>query len=193
MKFLKNINIPNTLTFFRISLIPAFVLFFYLPIKWGHLIAACIFSLAAITDWVDGYLARTLKQTTKFGTFLDPVADKLMVSVALVLVVGEFKTGYIALPAAVIVGREIVISALREWMAEIGKRTSMAVSTITKTKTAVQMVALILLLLHTPSGYKIWEIIGIPLLYVAVILTLWSMVMYLKAAWPDLNVFNEQQ
>src|SRR5437016_3797022 len=129
-------NLPNILTLIRIAVIPFLVLVFYLPVSWGHIAAAMIFTLAAITDWLDGYLARSLKQATKLGAFLDPVADKLMVSIALVLIVGEpqfqFITlpsgGYsipiaaITIPAAIIVSREIIVSALREWMAEIGKR-----------------------------------------------------------------------
>lgn len=182
------INIPNLLTSFRIILIPAFVMFFYFPGRIGHLLAAGIFALAAITDWFDGYLARNLNQTTKFGEFLDPVADKLMVAVALLLVVGELGSAYVAIPAAVIVGREITISALREWMAEIGKRTSVAVGFIGKIKTTVQMVAMILLLLYYP-GDGIWLlIIAMILLYIAAMLTLWSMFMYLQAAWPDLTI-----
>ena len=181
------VNIPNFLTFFRILLMPAFILAFYWPSRYGHLISAAIFAFAAITDWFDGYLARTLKQTTKLGAFLDPVADKIMVAIALVLVVGEFGTAYIALPAAVIVCREIVISALREWMAEIGKRTSVAVSKMAKYKTTLQMIALVALVMYRPEGLVLWKILGIILLYIAAIMTLWSMIIYLKTAWSDLT------
>lgn len=187
------INVPNSLTLFRISLMPAFILFFYLPWHLGHPIAAIIFFIAALTDWFDGYLARSLKQTTKFGAFLDPVADKLMVALALVMIVGEFGSAYIALPAAVIIGREIIISALREWMAEIGKKTSVAVGKVAKIKTAFQMAALVSLLVYHPGGEKIWQIIGITLLYIAVVLTLWSMIMYLKAAWLDLTLSKDKR
>jgi CDP-diacylglycerol---glycerol-3-phosphate 3-phosphatidyltransferase len=187
-------NVPNILTIFRILLIPAFVIVFYLPGKMGHFLAAATFSLAAITDWLDGYLARNLNQTTRFGEFLDPVADKLMVAIALVLVVAYLGSAYVAIPAAVIVGREIVISALREWMAEIGKRTSVAVGFIGKIKTAVQMLAMVSLLLYHPKYYSIWLLVfGLLLLYIAAVLTLWSMVMYLKVAWPDLTLFREQE
>lgn len=186
-------NVPNILTLARILSMVAFIIFFYLPIKWGHSIAAFIFSCAAITDWLDGYLARNLKQATKLGAFLDPVADKIMIAIALLLVVGEIGSGYVALPAAVIVSREIVISALREWMAEIGKRTSVAVSKVAKIKTTLQMFALILLLIYRPGGVIFWKILGMILLYVAAILTLWSMIMYLKTAWPDLTLAREKQ
>lgn len=187
-----NMNIPNILTFIRISLIPAVVLLFYLG-SLGHVLAAIVFALAALTDWLDGYLARNLNQTTRFGEFLDPVADKLMVAIALILVVAELGTIYIAIPAAVIVGREIVISALREWMAEIGKRVSVAVGFIGKIKTAAQMLALVLLLLYRPGYGKGFLLGGMCLLYFAVALTLWSMYIYLKIAWPDLTLTREKE
>lgn len=187
------LNIPNILTLLRIVLIPVFVVFYYLPVPWGHWLAVGIFVVAAITDWLDGYLARNLKQGTKFGSFLDPVADKLMVAVSLVLVVGQMGSAYVAVPAAIIVGREIVISGLREWMAEIGKRTSVAVSQISKFKTVVQMVALVLLLLYKPSSPLVLKWSGLILLYVAVILTLWSMFMYLRAAWSDLTLSSNKE
>lgn len=180
-------NIPNLLTFLRILLIPIFVLVFYLPFKNSHIVTAIIFSIAALTDWLDGYLARTLRQTSKLGAFLDPVADKLIVAVALVLLVGEKNLAYLAIPAAVIVSREIVVSALREWMAEIGKRAHIAVSFLGKIKTAVQMIALILLLAYKPGEWIWFGTVGYFLLYVAAILTLWSMLIYLKAAWHELR------
>lgn len=182
-------NIPNLLTIIRIFLIPAIVLSFYLPGKFGHGLATIIFACAALTDLFDGYLARNLNQATRFGAFLDPVADKLIVSIALILVVAELGKAYVAIPAAVIIGREIAISALREWMADIGKRTSVAVSYMAKIKTTLQMFAVGSLLLYCPkcaSGYK-YLIVGLILLYVAAGMTLWSMYMYLKAAWPDLT------
>jgi CDP-diacylglycerol--glycerol-3-phosphate 3-phosphatidyltransferase len=169
------------------------VVLYYLPVSWAHVSAAILFTLAAITDWLDGYLARNLKQTTAFGAFLDPVADKLMVAVALVLVVGELRLPFLAIPAAIIVGREIVVSALREWMAEIGKRTSLAVNMVAKIKTTVQMSALILLLLYRPGDSLILQYLGSFLLYIAAILTLWSMIMYLKIAWPDLTLSSEKE
>jgi CDP-diacylglycerol---glycerol-3-phosphate 3-phosphatidyltransferase len=178
------LNIPNYLTLFRIALIPVFVLMFYLPFSWSHFATALIFGLAAITDWLDGYLARRLGQMSRFGAFLDPVADKLMVAVALVLLVQENPTMLLAIPALVIIGREIAISALREWMAEIGERAHVAVSMIGKFKTTAQMVAILLLLYHAPIGPVPVYGIGVVLLYVAAILTLWSMFVYLRAAWP---------
>lgn len=189
-----NLNIPNTLTLIRIFLIPVFVVVFYLPFEWSNLSCAIIFTLAAITDYFDGFLARTLKQVSPFGEFLDPVADKLMVVVALVLLVGRPHIVYVAIPAAIIVGREIVVSALREWMAEIGKRASVAVSFIGKFKTAVQMVAVIVLLAYRPEVSPQWfGLTGYILLYLAALLTLWSMIMYLKAAWPNLMMSNNER
>lgn len=194
-------NIPNILTLIRIFLIPVMVIFFYLPFWWGHFAAAVVFVAACLTDWLDGYLARSLKLSTRLGAFLDPVADKLMVSVALVMIVGESQFQFISapnsvisipsamitIPAAVIVGREIVVSALREWMAELGKRTSVAVSRLGKFKTALQMIALTVLLFCGPTTSTFIIVLGFIMLYLAAILTIWSMVIYLKAAWPDLR------
>jgi len=182
-----NLNIPNILTLLRIALIPIFVLVFYLPVPWAHAASALIFALAAVTDWLDGYLARRLGQMSKFGAFLDPVADKLMVVIALVLLVQENHSPWFAVPAAIIVGREIVISALREWMAELGKRQKVAVSVVGKIKTIAQMVALLLLLYRDPLFGLPTLTIGFVLLYIAAALTLWSMVMYIQAAWPSLT------
>jgi CDP-diacylglycerol--glycerol-3-phosphate 3-phosphatidyltransferase/cardiolipin synthase len=181
------ITTPTLLTLLRIALIPVFVLFFYLPVSWAHIAATAVFSLAAITDWVDGYLARRLGQTSAFGAFLDPVADKLMVAVALILIVQAEPTPWLAIPAAVIIGREITVSALREWMAEIGKSSKVAVSPLGKIKTTAQMTALIVLLYHEPLwGLPLREI-GYISLYIAAVLTLWSMVGYLKKAWTSLG------
>jgi CDP-diacylglycerol--glycerol-3-phosphate 3-phosphatidyltransferase len=179
-------TIPNILTLLRIILIPVLVLVFYSPLEWSYQISAAIFGLAAVTDWLDGYLARRLQQLSVFGAFLDPVADKLMVTVALVLLVQDNPSPLFAVPAAVIVGREIAISALREWMSEIGERTKVAVSIIGKIKTTIQMVAILLLLYKLPLGPFPAHDVGIILLYVAAILTLWSMLVYLRAAWPIL-------
>jgi CDP-diacylglycerol--glycerol-3-phosphate 3-phosphatidyltransferase/cardiolipin synthase len=179
-------TIPNILTLVRIILIPVLVLVFYAPLEWSYQISAAIFGLAAVTDWLDGYLARRLQQLSVFGAFLDPVADKLMVTVALVLLVQDNPSPLFAVPAAVIVGREIAISALREWMSEIGERTKVAVSIIGKIKTTIQMVAILLLLYKLPLGPFPSHDVGIVLLYVAAILTLWSMLVYLRAAWPIL-------
>ena len=157
-------NFPNTLTLMRIAIIPVFVVIFYLPFEWSHLTTAVIFALASITDWLDGYLARIWKQTSQLGAFLDPVADKLIVIVALILLVGDPTLPHIAIPAAIIAGREIVISALREWMAELGKRASVAVSFIAKIKTFIQMLAVIALLAHNVDSPVALDIIGFILL-----------------------------
>ncbi len=178
-------NIPNLLTLLRILLIPVIAALYYLPFHWVPATTAIIFTIAAITDWLDGYLARSLNQTSSFGRFLDPVADKLIIAVVLVLLVSDHHLPYLSLPAAVIIGREIVISALREWMAELGKRASVAVSMLGKSKTFIQMLALIVLLAARDVGGN-WLLLGYVLLYVAALLTLWSMLIYLRAAWPEL-------
>jgi CDP-diacylglycerol--glycerol-3-phosphate 3-phosphatidyltransferase/cardiolipin synthase len=181
------LNLPNLLTLLRVLLIPVFVAVYYLPFKWAHLVCAVIFTVAALTDILDGYLARRLGQTSAFGAFLDPVADKLMVATALVLLVAAYPSPWLAIPALVIVGREIAVSGLREWMAGIGERTTVAVSVVGKIKTVLQMVALILLIYQAPLGpFPTWTV-GMVLLYVAVILTLWSMYAYLDSAWPALS------
>lgn len=178
-------SLPNTLTLMRILLIPVFIILFYLPFPWAHSVAAAIFALACFTDWLDGFLARKLEQMSPFGAFLDPVADKLLVASSLLLLVGAKNLDYITIPAIVIVGREIVISALREWMAEIGSRASVTVSFIGKIKTTLQMIALFLLIAFSPNQ-SWWGVLGFILLYVAAILTIWSMVVYLSIAWPQL-------
>lgn len=178
------LNVPNTLTLTRIMLIPVLVVVFYLPFKNHLMVAAVIFAIAAITDWFDGYLARRLGQMTDFGGFLDPVADKLMVAIALVLLVERHSTLPFTLAACVIIGREIVVSALREWMAELGERTSVAVSYIGKVKTAFQMIAITGLLAIDPVADESWLLaLCYVVLYTAAVLTLWSMTVYLKAAW----------
>lgn len=193
-------NWPNVLTLIRISTIPLLVIFFYLPYWWGHLAATIVFAAASVTDWLDGYLARYLKQTTKLGAFLDPVADKLMVCIVLILIVAEPTFQYVSvpskivsvptpimtIPAGIIVAREIIVSALREWMAEIGQRASVAVSSIGKIKTAVQMIALIIMLYCDNSTNAFLVFTGYVLLYAAAVLTIWSMLNYLKAAWQQL-------
>lgn len=178
-------NIPNALTLFRIALIPVMVVVFYLPANWAGLLCAIIFSAAAITDWIDGYLARKLNQSTAFGAFLDPVADKLMVATTLVLLLEYYPGAWFTVAAMVIIGREIVISALREWMAELGKRTSVAVSYVGKFKTTMQMIAIIVLLAEITLQHSLLAILGIASLYLAAGLTVWSMTIYLMAAWPD--------
>ncbi len=178
-------SLPNMLTLMRIVLIPVFVLVFYLPFSWAPGLAAFIFAMACFTDWLDGYLARKLHQMSPFGAFLDPVADKLLVATSLLLLVGAKELSYLTIPAIIIVGREIVISALREWMAEVGSRASITVNNIGKIKTAIQMLALFLLLAFSPVT-SWWGVIGFILLYLAAILTIWSMVIYIMIAWPQL-------
>lgn len=181
------LNTANTLTWIRIAAIPLFVVLFYLPVTWGRPASAVVFMLAAITDWLDGYVARRLGQITPFGEFLDPVADKLIVAVALILLVQSDQRMTMALVAAIIVGREITVSALREWMAGLGQRTTVAVSMVGKVKTTLQMVGLTLMVWRFDTGgLHIYEI-GFLFLLVAAGLTLWSMYVYLKAAWPALS------
>ena len=181
------INLPNLVTWLRILMIPLLVGVYYMPHDWiadhnKNLAATAIFSLAAITDWLDGYLARTLNQMSPFGAFLDPVADKLMVATALIMLVwiGRLE-GFIAV---IIIGREIAISALREWMARIGKSKSVAVSFLGKVKTVSQMAAVIMLLYHDELLTLSMHAIGTILIYVAAVLTLWSMIYYLRMALP---------
>ncbi len=184
-----SLNLPILLTYLRILLIPVFVVVFYLPYGWAFPASAWIFALAGITDWLDGYLARRLNQTSSFGAFLDPVADKLMVATALVMLVDVHGPAnlWLSIPAMVIIGREITISALREWMAELGQRRSVAVSYLGKLKTTAQIVALLFLLYHEPLGPLPTHRIGLLLLNLAAILTLWSMLDYLKAAYTTVN------
>ena len=177
-------NIPNTLTTLRIFLVPVLVVVFYLPYEWTPMACAAIFALAALTDWADGYLARRLSQVSTFGAFLDPVADKLMVAVALVLLLHRDPALWLAIPAAIIISREIVVSALRELMAELGQRATVAVATLGKVKTVSQMGALLLMLYRQDLGPIPVYWIGTVLLYVATVLTIWSMMIYLRSAWP---------
>ena len=184
------LNIPTLLTWARIVLIPLFVGVLYLPEQWlsfpqQNLVATVIFVVAAITDWFDGWLARKLDQTTAFGAFLDPVADKLMVAAALVVLVQLGRADAIA--AFIIIGREITISSLREWMAKIGASKSVAVSFVGKLKTTAQMVAIPLLLFNGPLGPVDTALLGRWLLNVAVLLTLISMVYYIRKAWPEIS------
>ena len=180
-------NIPNLLTLFRLFLIPVFILCFYSGVENARFWAAFVFWLAAITDALDGYLARKLQQSTPFGAFLDPVADKVMVAVALVLIAVDSLSMWVTIPAIIMISREIVISALREWMAELGKRANVAVSNLGKYKTIAQMLALIGLIWRPEHWLVSWfSPVGMLLLYVATVLTIWSMYDYLRAAWRDL-------
>ncbi|MDQ2642165.1 MAG: CDP-diacylglycerol--glycerol-3-phosphate 3-phosphatidyltransferase [Pseudomonadota bacterium] len=183
-------NLPNILTWLRIIAIPLVVVLFYLPYPWSNASAALLFSAAAITDSLDGYFARRMGLTSRLGAFLDPVADKLIVAVALVLLVSQNHAGLhwlVALSACVIIGREIAISALREWMAELGERARVAVSPLGKVKTIVQMTGIPMMLWREDLfGLPVYQI-GLWLTTAAAILTLWSMISYLRAAWPVLT------
>lgn len=183
------INLPTWLTLFRVLLLPVMVVVFYLPFSWASIAAAAVFLVASVTDWFDGYLARRMNLTSPFGAFLDPVADKLMVAVTLFLLVQIHHTALMAVTAAVIVGREIGVSALREWMAEIGQRSRVAVAWIGKLKTVMQIVAITVLLLEHDKDatlLRFWYV-GESLLVIAAGLTIWSGLGYLRAAWPALS------
>jgi cardiolipin synthase len=190
-----NWNVPNILTVLRIALIPVFVGIFYLPkaafdsfgfpSHWANTMAASIFAIAAFTDWLDGYWARKYNQSSNFGAFLDPVADKLMVAAALIVLVEFERIG--AVIALIIIGREIAISALREWMAGAGERSSVAVAQMGKIKTAAQMLAILLLLYYDKVGSFNTKLVGEVLIIFAAFLTLLSMAYYLKAAWPTIK------
>jgi CDP-diacylglycerol--glycerol-3-phosphate 3-phosphatidyltransferase len=189
------LNAPNILTLLRIVLIPVFFMVYIMDFPWSNIAATVIFVTAAITDWLDGYLARRLDQSTPFGEFLDPVADKLIVATALVLLATDERVLGLVLSiplftasVAIIIGREIVISALREWMAELGKRASVAVSYVGKVKTALQLTA-ISLLIYRDDLFGIIPVfrLGEILLFVAAAMTLYSMIVYLRAAWPVLS------
>ena len=180
---------PTILTLLRIALVPVLVLFFYLPFHWSGLACVVVFVLAAVTDWADGYLARRMGQMSRFGAFLDPVADKIMVATALVLLVQrqEAHEAFFAIAAAIIIGREITISALREWLSEVGSRSLLRVSWVGKVKTGFQMTAIGFLLYHDNMGWIPIALIGEILLYTAAALTLWSVWTYLQAAWPVIS------
>jgi len=181
-------NLPNTLTWLRISMIPAiFALFYLLPYPWADPAACAAFALAGITDSLDGYYARKLGQTSRLGAFLDPVADKLIVAAALVLIVSKDPRWFVVIVAVVIIGREIAVSALREWMAEIGARSRIKVTILAKYKTIMQIVGLSMLLYRQDMfGIPTYKL-GLVLTGVAAVLTLWSMVQYLRVAWPELR------
>jgi cardiolipin synthase (CMP-forming) len=190
------LNIPILLTWLRIVLIPLMIGIYYVPDSWlfgvgRDLAAMLVFVFAAWTDWLDGYLARRWNETSAFGAFLDPVADKLVVAAALIMLVQFGRLD--AILAAIIIGREITISALREWMAQVGARKSVAVSMIGKIKTVAQMTAIPLLLYHQPIGKVDVQYFGTWLIYIAAVLTLWSMVYYMRMAWPHLAEQDKKQ
>ncbi|GAB4197300.1 MAG: CDP-diacylglycerol--glycerol-3-phosphate 3-phosphatidyltransferase [Wenzhouxiangellaceae bacterium] len=182
-----HITLPTRLTLLRIAIIPVLMLCFYLPGQWANEAALALFILAGITDWLDGWLARRTGQQSRFGEFLDPVADKLMVAMVLVLLVERHPQVVIALSAGVIIGREITVSALREWMSSIGERGRVRVSWLGKVKTTTQMVAIGFLIYAQPLYGLPVLLIGKVLLLIAAMLTLWSMMLYLRAAWPSLQ------
>ncbi len=181
------------ITLLRILMIPVLVVFFYLPYTWSNIACVIIFALAGATDWLDGYIARTMNSHSNFGAFLDPVADKLMVATSLVLLTQLHSRDYTAtsilftISAAVIIGREISISALREWLAKMGESSRLKVSPIGKLKTGFQMTAIGFLLYREPLWIINVSLIGELLLYIAAILTIWSMVNYIRAAWPAMR------
>jgi CDP-diacylglycerol--glycerol-3-phosphate 3-phosphatidyltransferase len=180
-------TVPNILTWIRIAAIPLVIVTFYLPYHWRDAASCIVFAAAGITDTLDGYLARKLGQITRLGAFLDPVADKLIVATALVLLVSRDPRPLVVLMAVVIIGREIAISALREWMAELGQRRKVAVSILGKYKTIFQIVGLSMMFYRSPLwGFDIY-MIGVGLTVLAAVLTLVSMVSYMRAAWPDLR------
>lgn len=177
------LTIPNLLTLLRIALIPLLFVVYFSSLNNAMPLAAIIFVLACITDWLDGYLARRLQQSSAFGAFLDPVADKLIVCIALVLVIYKNPSMFVLIPSLVIIGREITVSALREWMAELGQRRKVAVSNLGKLKTSVQMISITFLLWHeSVLGLPIY-LLGQYLLALAAVLTLLSMLDYLRAAF----------
>ena len=181
-------NVPNTLTWLRILMIPAILALFYmLPYPWADPAACAAFALAGITDTLDGYYARKWGQTSRLGAFLDPVADKLIVAAALVLIVSKDPRWFVVIVAVVIIGREIAVSAPREWMAEIGARGRIKVSVLAKYKTIMQIVGLSLLLFREDIFVIPTYKLGLVLTGVAAVLTLWSMVQYLRLAWPELR------
>jgi len=180
-------NLPNIVTFARILLIPVFVGLYFWGTPLGNFLSGVCFGIAGFTDWLDGYLARRLNQTTPFGRFIDPVADKLIVVSALGILLASYGTFWFTMPALIIIAREIVISALREWMAEGNRSGSVRVGLLAKVKTGVQMTAIACLLIAHPGEVSFWLVVGYLLIYVAAILTVWSMVKYLIVAWPSLR------
>ncbi len=177
-------HLPNLLTILRVLLIPVMIVFFYLPVRWAGEAACAVFVIASLTDFLDGYFARKHETFSKFGAFLDPVADKLTVTTALVILLQDHPTIPMMVATAIIIGRELTVSALREWMAELGNRGAVNVQFIGKIKTIFQMTAISFLLYEADLfGLPIYRI-GIYLLHIAAVLTLWSMLVYLKAAWP---------
>lgn len=180
-------NWANMVTCSRIALIPVVMLLYTSDFPWHHLWATAVFGLASFTDWLDGYLARRLNQASEFGAFLDPVADKLLVALILVLLVERYSSIWFVIPVALIIGREILISALREWMASRSQRDVVAVAFAGKLKTTVQMIAILILLFSDPDGFALFWISGYVFIYVAAVLSLYSMIQYFAAAWTHIG------
>ena len=187
MKF----NLPILLTWARIVAIPFIVILYILPFHQAHLTAAIVFAIVALTDWLDGYLARSMNVVSRFGAFLDPVADKLLVAVVLVMLLAVYHNWVFVLCCMVIIGREIAVSAMREWLAEVGKRAKIAVSMLSKIKTVVQMLGIAFLLWAHPDLNSSIFWVGMVLVVIAAVLTVWTMWLYLKTAWPDLTLGEE--
>ena len=181
------INIPTALTLLRIASVPLFIVSYYIYDSPVHWLSALIFVFAGITDWLDGYTARSLNQMTEFGAFLDPVADKIIVICALMMLLGESNSIWLVMPAMVIITREVTVSALREWLATISSNVSLPSSYLAKCKTALQMVALTLLILYTPTLPRIYWDIGIMFLSLSALLSVLSFLGYIKIAWPSLT------
>jgi CDP-diacylglycerol--glycerol-3-phosphate 3-phosphatidyltransferase len=186
-------NLPMSITVLRILAIPLVVLFYMMPFQWAHGVAVVLFLLAALSDWLDGYLARLLSQTTDFGAFLDPVADKLLVCVCLVMILGAHPVMGLSIPIAVIIAREITVSAFREWMSGLGKRDAAGVRQIGKIKTGVQMTAIFLLLLYTETAPVWMKWLGYGALWLAALLTVYSLYQYTRLAWNDLTLSQEKE
>lgn len=180
-------TLANFFTFLRVLLIPVFMGVYYMELPWYYPLAAAIFALACLTDWLDGHMARRLNQCSRFGAFLDPVADKLLVTISLVMLASSYTTPLYIIPASIIVAREVLVSALREWMAENRQRDAVAVGMIGKVKTTVQMIALIVLLTTDTNGPVLLWGLGLLLVNAAAALTIWSMAIYLRNAWPHLK------
>ncbi len=180
-------NIANMVTYSRVLMVPVVVIVYYSSLPWSNFLAAGVFTIASISDWLDGYLARKLNQTTPFGAFLDPVADKLLVVMALVLLTANFTSPWFVLPVAIIIGREVFVSALREWMASCNQRDMVKVGYIGKVKTTIQMIAIVILLAVWPEAPPIMTWTGYVLIYLSAFFSLWSMGSYVKNALPVLT------
>ncbi len=181
------LNLPNSLTLFRIALIPILVVLFYMPFPWTPMACAVVFATASFTDLFDGYIARKYGLSTELGAFLDPVADKLMVGVALALLIQMHSIAWLTIPALIIIGRELLVSALREWMSTYGTKANVKVAFVGKVKTTLQMIAITGLLANPPQPVDWVLLLAYAFLYASVLMTLWSMYHYLEAAWPDLT------